>query len=209
MPAQSKLGCPLDNVLCGDCFICNCFRRVNPSKTWRDIQDKFQTDAENDKRLERERLAIIKARLAQEEYERTGSRAHTWVRIGYPPNDPSKMTELLNVMRLNKSKPYFQSGGSFTIEYYGAESNRAHLHLLLDHHVSPSKISKYLSRMFFNVENSNHVHVTKPCNPADYNHRKNYVEGNKQPLIKQECVQEDRDLRDSLGIEHIYYLHTL
>jgi len=207
MPAQLK-GCPLDAQLCGDCLICTCFRKCSPGKEWSEIQDKFILDNQRAHNNDVKRVAKAKAALAQEEYERSGSRAHTFATVGLAPNDPKLMLEILNTMRLNKDKPYFKSGGSFTIEYHGAESNHAHIHILLDKHERPSKMIKYLSRMFFKCDFSPYVDIQRSP-PADYNKRKSYIEGNKALDTKEELVNKDRDLRNSLEIEHIYYLPML
>lgn len=112
---------------------------------------------------------------------------------------------------LKKIKKYIEKphgwliGAILSVERYSKVGENLHIHILKLGYYSKTKIIRDLSKKF--KVSSNFIDVRVSAETTDYQHRENYIKGEKVDEHKMECVELDRAWREKHKIKHYYELH--
>lgn len=164
---------------------------------------------ENDLAVKADERNIINKRLKENSKKKSKMRNHTFVTISLPivgkdfedlGHTHDKYHEIVYDW-LNTCPFEYLEGALYTIEFYGQELQlHPHIHILINHVMSPARVIRDFSRKFKIAKNFIDV---KPGLSASLDTRMNYIQGIKID-DKMPQVIKDREMRESLGLKNYY-----
>lgn len=166
---------------------------------------------ENDLSHKAEEKSIINKRLKDNSKKKSKMRNHTFVTISLPilgkdfedlGHTHYKYNELVN--DLNSCPFEYLENAFYCIEFYGQDLQlHPHIHILINHVMSPARLIRDFSRKFKIAKNFIDV---KPGLSACLDTRMNYIQGIKIDE-KTPQVIKDNEMRESLDLKNWYEIN--
>lgn len=164
---------------------------------------------ENDLAAKAEEKTFINKQLRNNSKSKSKMRNHTFVTISLPIVEPDFQDLGHTHMKyhsivdnwLNLCPFEYLDGATYCIEFYGQELQlHPHIHILINHVMSPARLIRDFSRKFKIAKNFIDV---KPGLSASLETRQNYIQGIKID-DKTPQVIKDKEMRLSLELEDYY-----